>query len=119
MASASRVIIFDVGWNPSHDEQAVARAFRYGQTRKVFVYRLQTYGTWEDKLYKTNLHKLGLSNRVVDKKNMVKSYTKTEMSSYFADPPDLTPIWVNEQNVSDLFGKLDTEDPVLKSLIDK
>ncbi|KAG0208420.1 hypothetical protein BGX33_006248 [Mortierella sp. NVP41] len=121
LVSASRVVIFDVGWNPSHDEQAVARAFRYGQTRKVFVYRLQTYGTWEDKLYKTNLYKLGLSTRVVDKKNMVKSYTKTEMQSYFEapPPPENTPSWVNEENVSGLFGKLDTEDPVLRALIEK
>ncbi|KAF9191257.1 hypothetical protein BGZ51_007577 [Haplosporangium sp. Z 767] len=121
LVSASRVVIFDVGWNPSHDEQAIARAFRYGQTRKVFVYRLQTYGTWEDKLYKTNLHKLGLSNRVVDKKNTRKAFTKTEMSAYFEPPPTplLTPEWATDVNVQELFDKPDTEDVVLRKVIEK
>ncbi|KAG0326565.1 hypothetical protein BGZ99_009441 [Dissophora globulifera] len=121
LVTASRVVIYDVGWNPSHDEQAIARAFRYGQTRKVFVYRLQTFGTWEDKLYKTNLHKLGLANRVVDKKNMVKAFTKTEMQAYFEPPPDpeLTPEWASQENVEALFTKPDTEDPVLRAVIDK
>ncbi|KAG0294735.1 hypothetical protein BGZ96_000571 [Linnemannia gamsii] len=120
LVSASRVIIFDVGWNPSHDEQAIARAFRYGQTRKVFVYRLHTFGTWEEKLYKTNLHKLGLSNRVVDKKNIFQSHSKTEMKAYF-DPPPLpanNPLWVTDENVSALFDKVDTDDSVLRSVIE-
>ncbi|KAI7818928.1 P-loop containing nucleoside triphosphate hydrolase protein [Gamsiella multidivaricata] len=119
LVSASRVVIFDVGWNPSHDEQAIARAFRYGQKRKVFVYRLQTFGTWEDKLYKTNLHKLGLSTRVVDKKNMIKSYTKTEMTKYFEQPPETTPVWASQENVDTLFTRPDTDDPVLRSVIDR
>ncbi|KAF9148528.1 hypothetical protein BG015_009734 [Linnemannia schmuckeri] len=119
LVSASRVIIFDVGWNPSHDEQAIARAFRYGQTRKVFVYRLHTFGTWEDKLYKTNLHKLGLSNRVVDKKNIFQAHSKTEMNMYFEPPPlpANNPQWVNEENVCALFDKIDSDDPVLRSII--
>ncbi|KAF9132650.1 hypothetical protein BGW39_011677 [Mortierella sp. 14UC] len=119
LVSASRVIIFDVGWNPSHDEQAIARAFRYGQTRKVFVYRLQTFGTWEDKLYKTNLHKLGLSNRVVDKKTIHQAHSKTEMKAYFEPPPapENNPRWTTEENVTALFDKPDADDTVLRSVI--
>ncbi|KAG0023593.1 hypothetical protein BGZ80_008918 [Entomortierella chlamydospora] len=117
LVSASRVVIFDVGWNPSYDEQAIARAFRYGQERKVFVYRLQTFGTWEDKLYKTNLHKLGLSNRVVDKKNIAKTFSKTEMKSYFEPPPETSPIWASDETVEAFFAKPDTEDLVLRKVI--
>ncbi|KAF9172190.1 hypothetical protein BGX20_006169 [Mortierella sp. AD010] len=117
LVSASRVVIFDVGWNPSYDEQAIARAFRYGQERKVFVYRLQTFGTWEDKLYKTNLHKLGLSNRVVDKKNIAKTFSKTEMKSYFEPPPEISPTWASDETVETFFAKPDTEDPVLRNVI--
>ncbi|KAI1320826.1 hypothetical protein EDD11_009783 [Mortierella claussenii] len=119
LVSASRVVIFDVGWNPSHDEQAIARAFRYGQTRKVFVYRLQTYGTFEDKLHKMNLYKLGLSKGVVDKKNTIKSHTRMEMHQYFEAPPSHSPTWATEENIEELFAKPDTEDPVLRKVIDQ
>ncbi|GJJ77105.1 hypothetical protein EMPS_09464 [Entomortierella parvispora] len=122
LVSASRVVIFDVGWNPSHDEQAIARAFRYGQTRKVYVYRLQTFGTFEDLLYKNNLHKLGLANRVIDKKTIKSNtFSKTQMKQYFRRPPapSETPVWVTKENVEDLFNKPDTEDTVLRTVIEK
>ncbi|RKP04892.1 P-loop containing nucleoside triphosphate hydrolase protein [Thamnocephalis sphaerospora] len=87
MVTANRVVLLDLGWNPNHDEQAVARAYRYGQTKPVYVYRLYTYGTWEDKLYKSNVHKIGLAYRVIDEKNPGKHFTRKEMSEYFSEPP--------------------------------
>ena len=37
LIGGSRVIIFDVNWNPAVDDQALFRCFRYGQTKPVFV----------------------------------------------------------------------------------
>lgn len=40
LVGASRIIILDVHLNPSVTRQAIGRAFRPGQTKKVFAYRL-------------------------------------------------------------------------------
>ncbi|KAF9572501.1 hypothetical protein EC968_009725 [Mortierella alpina] len=121
LVSANRVVIFDVGWNPSHDEQAIARAYRFGQKKPVFVYRLQTHDTWESKLYKTNLHKMNLSKRVVDKKNMAKDFSKTEMKSYYKLPQPLseTPKWATEEHIEELLQAVKTDDSVLKAILDR
>ncbi|GIZ47333.1 hypothetical protein CKM354_001042800 [Cercospora kikuchii] len=66
---ANRVVILDFGFNPSHEEQAVGRAYRIGQTKPVFVYRLIIGGTFEDNIYDKQLFKSSLTQRVVDKKN--------------------------------------------------
>ncbi|EME28072.1 DNA repair and recombination protein RAD26 [Galdieria sulphuraria] len=66
LAAASRVIIFDCSWNPSHDMQAACRAYRYGQTKPVFVYRLVTKNTVEEKMYSLGRNKTELSRWVVE-----------------------------------------------------
>ncbi|KAF9407778.1 helicase, partial [Podila epigama] len=40
LIGASRLIMFDIDWNPSVDQQAMARIHRDGQPRPVFIYRL-------------------------------------------------------------------------------
>lgn len=46
--------------------QAMARVWRPGQTRKVYIYRLLTTGTIEEKIYQRQITKQGLSEAVSD-----------------------------------------------------
>ncbi|KAM0719201.1 hypothetical protein Q7P37_005106 [Cladosporium fusiforme] len=66
---ANRVVIFDFGFNPAWEEQAIGRAYRLGQTKPVFVYRFVAGGTFESNIYNTQMYKTTLMKRVVDKKN--------------------------------------------------
>ncbi|KAJ2734834.1 hypothetical protein IW152_002052 [Coemansia sp. BCRC 34962] len=91
LVAASRVIIFDVGWNPLYDEQAVARAYRYGQRRRVYVYRLITSGTWEDNMFSNNMFKVAMTRRVVDRQTTGRRNTRDDMRRYFQCPPLVSP----------------------------
>ncbi|KAL8172373.1 hypothetical protein V2J09_024177 [Rumex salicifolius] len=51
LTAASRVILLDSEWNPSKQKQAIARAFRPGQERMVYVYQLLVKGTLEEDKY--------------------------------------------------------------------
>lgn len=66
LQAASCLVLIDVMWNPTNDNQALCRCFRFGQKRDVHVYRLVTKATVEDTIYKKSLNKVWLSRRVVD-----------------------------------------------------
>ncbi|KAJ3090935.1 hypothetical protein HK102_002186 [Quaeritorhiza haematococci] len=109
LPAATRVVLCDVGWNPTVDMQAVARAYRYGQTRKTFVYRLCTFDTYEDKIMNRNVQKEGLAREVVDKANIHKIFSKKDLSEYFKVP--------DENPESQLADDQTFEDPVLMEVI--
>lgn len=44
--------------------QAIARIYRMGQKRQTFVYRPMYSGTMEEMVYRLNVHKKLLANRV-------------------------------------------------------
>ncbi|CAN4105513.1 unnamed protein product [Withania somnifera] len=81
--AANRVIIVDGSWNPTHDLQAIYRAWRYGQTKPVFAYRLLAHGTMEEKIYKRQVTKEGLAARVVDRQQVHRTISKEEMLHLF------------------------------------
>ena len=66
---ANRVVILDEHFNPSWEQQAIGRAYRIGQRKPVYVYRLTVGGTFEEAMQKQGLFKQQLATRVVDKKN--------------------------------------------------
>ncbi|XP_019162574.1 PREDICTED: helicase-like transcription factor CHR28 isoform X2 [Ipomoea nil] len=50
MVSACHVILLDLWWNPTTEDQAIDRAHRIGQTRPVTVLRLTVKDTVEDRI---------------------------------------------------------------------
>ncbi|KAK1557308.1 hypothetical protein Q3G72_022192 [Acer saccharum] len=50
MVAASRVLLLDLWWNPTTEDQAIDRAHRIGQTRPVSVLRLTVKDTVEDRI---------------------------------------------------------------------
>lgn len=99
MQSANRVVIFDFSFNPSWEQQAVGRAYRFGQTKPVYVYRFVAGGTFEATLYNTQLFKTGLSSRVIDKKNPRRN-AKKETREYLYEPTT-----VKDEDLSQWIGK--------------
>ncbi|BBN69264.1 SNF2 domain-containing protein / helicase domain-containing protein, partial [Prunus dulcis] len=57
LVGASRVILLDVHLNPSVSRQAIGRAFRPGQKKKVFVYRLVAASSPEEEDHSTCFQK--------------------------------------------------------------
>lgn len=43
LVGASRLILFDSDWNPANDAQAMARIWRDGQKRSVYIYRWNNF----------------------------------------------------------------------------
>ncbi len=50
LTAASRVIHYDLWYNPAVENQATDRTYRIGQTKNVFVHRLISSGTFEEKI---------------------------------------------------------------------
>jgi hypothetical protein len=98
-----------------HDQQAVGRAYRLGQKKHVFVYRLGTYGTYEETFFSENVFKLNLSKRVIDKQNPGRFGVSknVDISKYFKIPKsDDTAVEIDKS----LF---ENKDQILDDLIEK
>ena len=67
LVGASRVVMLEVVWNPSVTRQAISRAFRIGQQKKVIVYRLIAADTFEERrMHATATRKEWLSKLLFD-----------------------------------------------------
>ncbi|KAL0491045.1 transcriptional regulator ATRX [Acrasis kona] len=66
LTAASRVVVFDVTWDPTWSSQSIFRAYRFGQTRPVHIYRFVTCGTVEENIWLRCVAKMWLFKRIVD-----------------------------------------------------
>jgi len=64
--AADYVFLLDPWWNPAVEAQAVDRVHRIGQTNTVFVYRMVTAGTVEERIQVLKASKKDLFDKLVD-----------------------------------------------------
>lgn len=65
LATADVVVLYDSDWNPQMDLQAQDRAHRIGQKKQVFVYRMVSQGTVDEKIVERATRKLFLDAMVI------------------------------------------------------
>ena len=65
LTAADTVIHYDPWWNPAAENQATDRAWRIGQDKPVFVYKLIARGTLEEKIQMLQQKKAALAGAVL------------------------------------------------------
>ncbi|EIL89761.1 DNA/RNA helicase [Rhodanobacter fulvus Jip2] len=66
LTAADTVIHYDPWWNPAAEAQASDRAHRIGQDKPVFVFRLITSGTVEERIEELKARKAELADAVLE-----------------------------------------------------
>lgn len=67
LATADTVIIMDPDFNPHQDIQALSRAHRIGQKKKVLVFQLMTRESAEEKIMQIGKKKMALDHVLIEK----------------------------------------------------
>lgn len=65
LTAADTVIHYDPWWNPAVENQATDRAWRIGQDKPVFVYKLIARGTLEEKIQELQHKKADLADAIL------------------------------------------------------
>ena len=69
LTAAEYVFLLDPWWNPAVEAQAIDRAYRIGQTRHVFAYRLIARDTVEEKVLELQKTKRELADAIINADN--------------------------------------------------
>jgi superfamily II DNA or RNA helicase len=97
LASADTVIILDPDFNPHQDIQALSRAHRIGQSKKVLCFQLVTRASAEERIMQMGRKKLALDHVLIQ-----------EMDADDADQNDL--VSVLRHGASELFEDVGDQD---------
>jgi SNF2 family DNA or RNA helicase len=80
LTAAEYVYLLDPWWNPAVEAQAIDRAHRIGQTRKVFAYRLIARDTIEEKVLQLQKSKRDLADAIISEDNsLIGSLTREDL----------------------------------------
>lgn len=81
LTEADYVYVMDPWWNPAAEEQAVDRAHRIGQKKKVNVYRLVAADTIEDRVVALQERKRRLVTSVVEEAGQASGFKPADIAS--------------------------------------
>ena len=80
LTAADYVFILDPWWNPAVEAQAIDRAHRIGQSRRVFAYRLICRDTVEEKILQLQQGKQKLADAIVSAdRNLIRDLTAEDL----------------------------------------
>jgi DNA excision repair protein ERCC-6 len=122
LVGASRIIIYDPDWNPSTDNQAKERIWRYGQKKDVEIYRLICRNTIEEKIYKRQIFKNAISSKILRDASLCSTVEKSTLEELFDFKIEKdTKIENNfcENNLSEEIPKLDFVKEIDKEDVDR
>ncbi|NMM37154.1 MAG: DEAD/DEAH box helicase [Glaciimonas sp.] len=86
LTAADTVIHYDPWWNPAAENQATDRAWRIGQDKPVFVYKLIAKGTLEEKIQALQQKKSDLAHAMLsdDGETQNMKITQEDLQAIFA-----------------------------------
>ncbi|MCY1210869.1 hypothetical protein D9M68_308440 [compost metagenome] len=93
LTAADTVIHYDPWWNPAVENQATDRAHRLGQEKPVFVYKLITGGSVEEKIVAMQAQKAALAEAILsaDAAGAVK-FSAEDIEALFEPIPTAPPV---------------------------
>ncbi|MFT4023652.1 MAG: DEAD/DEAH box helicase [Flavihumibacter sp.] len=85
LTAADYVFLVDPWWNTAVQQQAIDRAYRIGQTKKVFAYQLICKDSIEEKIIELQQRKKSLSDALVSEEDgFIKNLTEEELRYLFS-----------------------------------
>jgi len=93
LTAADTVIHYDPWWNPAVENQATDRAHRLGQDRPVFVYKLITAGSVEEKIVAMQARKAALADAILsDNAAGAVKFSEEDLAALFEPIPAVSAI---------------------------
>ncbi len=84
LTAADTVILVDPWWNPQTENQAIDRAHRIGQSKKVQVYKLITRGSVEEKIQILQQNKRELFEAIIEEsQTLLKTMDTNQLKDLF------------------------------------
>ncbi len=83
LTAADYVFLLDPWWNPAVEYQAINRAHRIGQVKKVFAYKFITKNSIEEKIYQLQQKKSALAEKFIHTNNPIHYFSNEEIYQFF------------------------------------